>query len=220
MKMIWLTAILIAAVFGIPVAILCQAHSWVVAIPIVIGTFFILWIEVVAEKRAAGEKQGVFSMPVDFRALSGYRGLAALLLPVGKEDENQDIFDFLPMAKKRKPRKEAIKITDPNEGELYIIDCERFVTLMVDKTLTSSDKIVEMSLKKVLERYGRMKSHNNELERLLSDPGVLDVIKSDYRGNLILSINRNGEQILRDLMKQAKSGESKQKQLGELGVKI
>ena len=84
---------------------------------------------------------------------------------------------------------------------------------MVNKTLDSSDQIVELSLKKIMERYGQMSVHNQELQRLLQDPGVIDVIKSDYRGNLIQAINRNGEQILRDLVKQAKSSETKHKQL-------
>lgn len=220
MKRIWLTAILVAVVSAVPVAILCKNYPWIIAIPVAVGVIFVVWLEFVAENKAAAQKQNLFSMPMDFRALSGYRGLAALLLPSGKEDQNQDFFDFLPSAKKRKQLKEAFKITDPKEGEMYVVDCERFVTLMVDKTLSNSDKIVEMSLKKAVDRYGQMKSHNEELQRLLLDSGVLDVIKSDYRGNLIQSINRNGEQILRDLLKQAKASEAKQKQSGELGVRL
>src|ERR1700693_2806992 len=133
MKRIWLTAILIAVVLGIPAAVLCQSHPWIVAIPITLGTLLIVWLEVVADTNACVENPSLFSMPTDFRALSGYRGLAALLLPTGKEEDQQDVFSFLPAPKKRKQRKEAIKIADPNEGELYIIDCERFVALMVDK---------------------------------------------------------------------------------------
>ena len=77
--------------------------------------------------------------------------------------------------------------------------------------MDTADQIVEVSLKRIAERYGKMPAA--DLQRLLQDPGVVDVIKSDYRGNLILAINRRGEQILRDLVKQAKAQEAKQPRL-------
>jgi PHD/YefM family antitoxin component YafN of YafNO toxin-antitoxin module len=208
---IWLTAVLVAAVLGLPVAILVKSYPWVIAVPISLGVVLLLWVEMLNDRRRDSREPTLFSIPREFRALSGYRGLVALFLPTDQDDTKQDLFDFIPKSKRRRQHKEPIKITDPVEGEIYVIDCDRFVTLMVNKTLETADQIVEVSLKRVAERYGKMPSA--DLQRLLQDPGVVEVIKSDYRGNLILAINRHGEQILRDLVKQAKASESKQPRL-------
>jgi hypothetical protein len=84
------------------------------------------------------------------------------------------------------------------------------VTLLLNRVLPDADKVTEVSLLHALQRYSEMESHSVELARFLNDKTVQEVIKSDFRGNTLQSINRCGEAIIREMVREAKEAKRKQ----------
>jgi hypothetical protein len=148
-------------------------------------------------------------MPAKFFGLSRYRGHVSLAIPIEREEAGQEMFDFLKIPR-RKINKSARIIKDESGEEIYLIDGERFVTLLLNRVLPDADKVTEVSLLHALQRYSEMESHSVELARFLNDKTVQEVIKSDFRGNTLQSINRCGEAIIREMVREAKEAKRKQ----------
>jgi hypothetical protein len=211
---VWLVALIAAMVLGVPLSFLASKAPWVVCIPILAGTGIVLLLEAWRLTTKRRIQPALLKMPRDFLGMAGYKGYAVLAVPVEEEEkESQEIFDFLRVSRRKAPKTARI-IKDESGREVYLIDCERFVTMLLNRMLPNTDKATEMSLIHALHRYGEMRSTSVELEYFLRDKTVLDVIKSDFRGNTALTINRSGEAVIRELIKEAKAAkESKQGQL-------
>jgi hypothetical protein len=212
---IWIIATLVGIALGIPAALFSDRIHWFVWLPIVAGTLLVLIAEVAVERQTTGKQQSesnVPPMPSDFWGLSGYRGRVALAVRPKENEPGQGAFDFFrPFAATTKPLKTATILRDEQGTEIYVIDTERFVTLLVNRMISGADQVSELSLLRLVSRYSQMRRYRSELERLLRDRGLIDVIKADYRGNLIQVINRTGETIIRDLAREAKERQESKK---------
>jgi len=204
-RQIWLVAMLTAIVIGAPLSFFSDQAPWVIAIPILVGTSIIMLAEFAAMGRKGNQQLPLLKMGKSFWGLAAYRRHVALALPP-EDDEppDQGIFDFV-SAKRRNVSKTARLITDAESGDqVYVIDSERFVTLLLNRVLPNTDQVTEVSLLHAIHRYGEMNALSPELERFLTDKTVLEVVKSDFRGNTAQTVNRCGESVVRELVKQAK----------------
>ncbi len=178
-RQIWLVAVIVAALVGIPLSVFADKTPWLIVIPILIGVTVILAQEIWA-------------------SLS--RNAQLTLVGMPKE--------YLELAK---VTKSAEVITDDAGNKVHVIDSERFVTLLFNRILPSTDQVAELSLLRALRRYERMHTLSPQLEQFLKDKTVLTVIKADFKGNTAQAINRAGEAVIRELVRQASA--SKQNQL-------
>ena len=76
------------------------------------------------------------------------------------------------------------------------------------QAIEDSDKATEASLRIAAHRYGELHGISPELEQFLRDKGVLDVMKSDFRGNISANLNRACEAVIRDLIRRTKASKS------------
>jgi len=210
-KRIWLVAVLVGVILGPPLSFLAPNFPWIIIIPIVLGVGIVCFLEFSGSREKPERQIHLLKMPSSFFGLARYRGHVALGLPVEDDDPAQGTFDFLKIGRRR-PHKGARIIRDPETGEqIYLIDAERFVTKLLNQILHNTDQVTEVSLNHALHRYGEMELHSGELERFLKDKSVLEVVKSDFRGNTAQNVNRSGEAVIRELVSKAK--ESSQKDL-------
>lgn len=205
---IWLVAIAVAFATGFPISFFISKAPWLICIPILLGTSIICWFEFSGwELNRDQPELPWLKMPSDFLGLSSYRRHIWFSFQASQPQTDQEIFDFL-RASLRKPIKSPRIFKNPETGEdIYVIDSERFVTLLVNKMLPESDKAAEAALRLAWARYSKMKSVSNEFHQFLNDRSVLDVIKSDFRANTIQIVNRSGEAIIRSLIKAAQGKE-------------
>lgn len=212
-RQLWLIATIVALAVGVPLSFFASKLPWLICVPIFIGTAIIASIEVINVLKKSAMQLPLLKMPATFVGLAKYRGHVSLSVPVELEAADQETFDFL-KTPRRKISKSARIIKDESGDEIYIIDGERFVTLLVSKILPNADKVTELSFLHALQRYSEMESHSVELVQFLRDKTVLEVIKQDFRGNTAQTINRCGEAIIREMIKEAKEAkETKGKQL-------
>ncbi len=208
-RQLWLIAVIVALVLGVPLSFFSDKFPWLICIPVFTGTAIIACIEVFNVWKYQPAQPALIKMPSKFFGLARYRGHVALAVQPEAEESGQEIFEFL-----KKPRKKISKtariIKDDSGDEIYIIDGERFVTLLLSRLLPAADKVTEVSLLHALQRYWEMETHSVELERFLNDKTVQEVIKSDFRGNTVQTINRCGEAIIREMVKEAKEAKRKQ----------
>jgi hypothetical protein len=148
--------------------------------------------------------------PKGFWGLAKYKGHVALWSQVEKEPEDQWTFAFLHVPKKS-TSKSARMIRDPETGDLiYLIDTERFVSLLQKDISPSTDTVAEFAWKQALHQFGEMEGMSPELERFLSSKTTLEVLKSNIKGGVTHSINNSSEAALREIIRQFR--ESKRKE--------
>jgi hypothetical protein len=209
-RQLWLIAAILAVALGAPLSIWVDKVPWLIVVPIIFGASLVAFIEIAGLWRPSREQLELIRMPGNFLGLSRYRGHIALVLPTEKEEPGQKTFDFL-KAPARQSGKEARIIKDEFGQEIYAIDSERFVAMLATKLLPNVEKLTEVSLKHVLQRYGEMQHISEELDRFLRDANVLDVIKSDFRGNTSQTLNKSAEAVIRELVKQLKDIKAKKR---------
>src|SRR6266404_6556291 len=161
---IWLTAVLVAIVLGVPLAFFAEKYPWTIAIPIAVGTLVIIIPEILALLPPTGEQLPLIKMPRGYLGLSRYKGYAAIALPVESDDPDQQIFAFVNTPRK-KPGKYPAILKDTHGNELMVIDAERFISLVMGQATNESDKVTEASLKMAVHRYGETHGISVELER-------------------------------------------------------
>ncbi len=208
-RQIWLVAVIVAALVGIPLSVFADKTPWLIVIPILIGVTVILAQEIWASL-SRNAQLTLVGMPKEYLELARYRGHVALSIPVAEDDTRQEFFEFIKTSR-RKVTKSAEVITDDAGNKVHVIDSERFVTLLFNRILPSTDQVAELSLLRALRRYERMHTLSPQLEQFLKDKTVLTVIKADFKGNTAQAINRAGEAVIRELVRQASA--SKQNQL-------
>jgi hypothetical protein len=204
---IWLTAILVAIVLGVPSAFFAEKYPWVIAIPIAVGTLAVIVPEILGLLPPTGEQLPLIRMPRDYLGLSRYKGYAAIGLPTEEEEPDQQIFEFV-NTPRRKPNKFPAIVKDEHGNDIVVIDAERFISLVVGQTADTTDRVAEATLKMAVHRYGETHGISDELERFLRDRTVLDVIKSDFRGNVSANLNNACESVIRALIKRRKAAKA------------
>jgi hypothetical protein len=113
----------------------------------------------------------------------------------------------------RKKQKKTATIVHLEGKNHYLIDCDRFVALLLERMTEDANKAAEHALTMGIKRYGKTRPLEANVEKILSDKTVVEVIKSDFRGNMLMVINRTGEKIIRELTKQAKKGEESKSEM-------
>ena len=57
------------------------------------------------------------------------------------------------------------------------------------------------STKWTLIRFGKMEGNAKELQAFVADKSIREVIKADFRGNLLILVAKGGEKVVKDLLK-------------------
>ena len=210
-RRIWLAGILIATCVGGPLSLFANKAPWLIFIPMFLGTVIVCYLEIISELKSEGAQLPLVKVPRTFLGLHKYKGHVALWSPVEKEAEDQWSFAFLDVPKRRLPKVPRM-IIDPETGEqIYLIDTERFVSLLIDHVLPGTEQVSEFALLQALHRYGEMESISGELERFLRSKTVLEVLKSHIRGNMQQTINNSSEAVIREAVRHVKETRQKAK---------
>jgi hypothetical protein len=214
-RRIWLVAILTAVCIGAPISVFVKHSPWLISIPIIFGVVVLMAFQIVHELRSPSfQELPLVKSSGDLFGLTKYKGHVALSFPIEKVVNDQETFAFLDIPRKKAPKNARI-IRDPDTGEkIYLIDTERFISLLLSRVSDNTDKLTECSILHALQRYGEMHGISSDLEKFLRSKTTLEVIKSDFRGNAAHTINNSSEAAIRDAIKHLTQPKHKELEIG------
>ncbi|MEI9998783.1 MAG: hypothetical protein WDO13_06230 [Verrucomicrobiota bacterium] len=175
----------------IPVMLMKDRHPWIILVPIAIGLFLIVFVQLTVDIWPSMTKLffGSFSGPASGIPdhLADFQNTTTFSLQVDprKDSSDQELFPFFDSALRatRKPQKVRLE----SGKEMYILGAERFVELLVDQLLKDSDKVVENSMTMAAIRFGK-----DKIPKVM-----MEAIQADFRGNWIATVSRDGEVVLK-----------------------
>ena len=199
-RRIWAVAFGVAIASAIPVVLLKHQAPWVVAVPICLGVLLGLFLELRDDfgKEIRDLEDDVATLSSEFKGLLDYTGKMVLEVPSAKQDKGQTLFSFLQPDKTIRRKMSRVRL-DSGE-EIFVINCDRYVDLLVSKLLEDSDKVVEHSLTMASKRFGAARPEQLTQKGFLTKT-ILETLKADFRGNWITVVSRNAERVIRDLEK-------------------
>jgi hypothetical protein len=199
---------LVGFMFAVPAAAFPNYALWFVIAGMLAGVSIALYLEFKSDQKE--EVTGLLAeLPAEFEGLGAFKDI--VYLEIQKHLQSGQLeFDeptILKLQSQRKKQNKLATVVQLSGKNHYLVDCDRFIALLLDKMTEDANKAAEHALAMGIKRYGSVQTVNKELERLLSDKSVVEVIKSDFRGNMLMVINRSGEKVVRELIKQAKKSE-------------
>jgi hypothetical protein len=200
-------ALFIALLFALPAAALPKFSLWFVFGGILSCVLVAMYLELKSEQEE--EKEELLAvLPAEYEGLGSFADVVFLELKQPSQPGQLEWTSIVGMQKDRGQRKTATVVHLAGKNH-YLVDSDRFVALLLDKMMQDADKAAEHAILMGMKRYGDVRTIDRELERFLSDKTVIEVIKSDFRGNMLMVINRSGEKVIRELIKKALSEATK-----------
>jgi hypothetical protein len=96
-------------------------------------------------------------------------------------------------------------VQDGAGNELPIINCDRYSALLIEYLMANLDKATEHALLAGLARFGQMGGRANDIHIFITDKAIREIVKSDFRGNLLTLVAKGGEKVVKDLVKAAEA---------------
>jgi hypothetical protein len=195
-------AFLLGLAFALPAAFFPAFAKLFIAL----GAFTIVaacvFMEIKSEREAEISNPPVVAeLPEQYRGLSSFDKIVYLEMGEKGAPGQLELPSLAQLQRESRSRKHPIMIKYPTGREVFLIDCDQFVAVLLDRMTEDANKAAEHALQMGLKRYGKVHSVSAELERFLTDKSILEVIKSDFRGNMLMVINRSGEKIVREMIK-------------------
>lgn len=195
-------ALLLGLAFAVPAA----AFPALAKLFIVMGALTIvaacIFIEIRSEREAEISNPPIVAeLPEQYRGLSSFDKIVYLEMSEKGAPGQLELPSLAQLQRESRTKKNPIMIKYPTGREVFLIDCDQFVAVLLDRMTEDANKAAEHALQMGLKRYGKVHSVSAELERFLTDKSIMEVIKSDFRGNMLMVINRSGEKIVREMIK-------------------
>lgn len=203
LKQLRTIAALIGLMFAVPAAAFPNHALLFILLGTAVGVSIALYLEFKSEQ-AEDVEELLAELPAEYEGLGSLKDIVYLELKQPSQPGQLEMPSIIEMQKERGPRKNATVVHLAGKNH-YLVDCDRFIALLLDKMTEDANKAAEHAVSMGIKRYGNVRTIDKELERFLSDPSVIEVIKSDFRGNMLMVINRSGEKVIRELMKKARS---------------
>ena len=200
-------ALLVALLFAFPAAAFPKFSILFVVIGTATGVLIALFLELQSEQ-AQDVDDVLVALPAEYEGLGSFKDIVFLELKQPSQPGQLEMPSIIGMQKDRGQRKTTVVVHLAGKNH-YLVDCDRFVALLLDKMTEDADRAAEHAILMGMRRYGSVRLIDKELERFLSDKSVVEVIKSDFRGNMLMVINRSGEKIIRELIKKARAEATK-----------
>ncbi len=197
----WVFSFILAIAFAPFVVVFKERAPWLIAVPLGIGAAGILLFEWVAAQKSE-TKQGdcLVTIQNGFEGLRSYEEMLALeITPRRKEAKGQ--LALFPGFSETTPTNAIKSIVDDAGRKIEVVNCDRYSALLVSYLLDHLDDATEKSLAAGLHRFGKINKGQNDLYALVQDKGLREVIKSDFRGNLLSLVSKGGEKVVKDLLK-------------------
>lgn len=196
----WAVSFALAIVSAPAIILYKQSAPWLIAVPLSLGTIFI----VIYEFRTAFSSQSVsevlVTFPPSFVGQSAYSRLLSLeIQPKTKVPKEQ--LPLFPGFTDTTAAKSLRLIRDEKGQEIAVVSCDRFSALLVTYLLDNMDKATEKSLRAGLARFGELGKSHSDINIFVYDKTIREVIKSDFRGNLVTLVSKGGEKVIKDLLK-------------------
>lgn len=201
LSQIRLIAFFVALAMAVPAAAFPKFALLFVAAGVVLGSGIAMYLEFRSEE-AEEREELLATLPAEFEGLGCFTDTVFLELKQPAQPGQLEMSSIVGMQKERGQRKTATVVRLAGKNH-FLVDSDRFIALLLDKMTEDADKAAEHALLMGLKRYGSVQMIEKELERFLSDKSVTEVIKSDFRGNMLMVINRSGEKIIRELIKKS-----------------
>jgi hypothetical protein len=201
-------ALLVGLLFALPAAALPAYSVWFVAAGLCCGLGIALYLEFRSEEKEEVQEL-LATLPAEYEGLGSFKDMVYLEIQKPAQSGQLEFAEptIAKMQEKLKKQNKMATVVHLAGKNHYLIDCDRFIALLLDKMTEDANKAAEHALIMGIKRYGTVEKISQEVERILSDKSVIEVIKSDFRGNMLMVINRSGEKVIRELIKQAKKAE-------------
>ncbi|MGA2137523.1 MAG: hypothetical protein ABSH14_01550 [Verrucomicrobiia bacterium] len=205
-RRIWLIAAITATIGAPMVASFRVPAPWLIAVPISIGILVVVFMEFAPDTQDQTPDSQIHgpvsAIPEGFQGLAAYKGAFALEIKRRKRvPKGQLSFDGLVV--EVRPTRKAQFATDDTGKEILIVDCDRFVGMLVSRLIEDADKAAEHALAVAWQRFGKAAGEHSDIKIFIEDKTVREAIKSDFRGNILTIIAHSGEKIVKELLKDA-----------------
>jgi hypothetical protein len=210
---VWIFSFGLAIIFAPLVVVLNNSAPWLIAVPIVIGAVAIFIYELWASSQWESDEPGYFvGFPQDLKGLKAYEQFFALEInPPRRKDGKGQLALFAGFTETTSSN--SIRFVDSTDGRrIAIIPCDRYSALLITYLLENLDKATEKSLAAGMSRFGKLGKGQSDIKLFVQDKGIREIIKADFRGNLLSLVTKGGEKVVKDLLKTAELRSELEKQ--------
>lgn len=197
----WVFSFLLATAFAPFIIIFKQSAPWLIVVPLAVGAVVIFaheWMAV--SKIDPSDAEHLVTVPAGYLGLKSYEDFFALeIKPKPREGKGQ--LPLFPGFIEATPAKSIHFIEDDTGRQIAVIPCDRYSALLITYLLDNLDKVTEKSLSAGLARFGKLGKGNSDIKMFVQDRAIREVIKSDFRGNLLSLVSKGGEKVVKDLLK-------------------
>ena len=171
-----------------------------IVVPLVLGTGVIVIYEFRAAFSSRLDLEVLVTCPSSFIGQPAYSQLLSLEIhPKAKVPKEQ--LSLFPGFAETTPANSLRLMKDEKGKEIAVVSCDRFSALLVTYLLDNMDKATEKSLRAGLVRFGDLGKGQSDIQIFVHDKTIREVIKSDFRGNLVTLVSKGGEKVIKDLLK-------------------
>lgn len=205
----WVFSFVVALVFAPFIVLFQHSAPWLIAVPIILGAAVIFISEWRFSAVMPPDIEVFESLPKGFSGLKSYEQFLSLTIQTTKKTpKNQlSLFDAFP----EPTSVNSIRtLYDANSKEIAAVNCDRFSALLISYLLENLDTATEKSLRAGLSRFGELGKGNSDIKMFVHDKTIREVIKADFRGNLVALVSRGGEKVVKDLLKSMAAEKEKQ----------
>lgn len=196
----WAVSFMLAIVSAPLIVLFKQSAPWLITVPLVLGTGIIVIYEFKAAFGSQSDLEVLVTFPPNFIGQAAYSRLLSLEIhPKTKVPKEQ--LSLFPGFTETTPANSLRVIKDEKGKEIAVVSCDRFSALLVTYLLDNMDKATEKSLRAGLARFGELGKGQSDIQIFVHDKTVREVIKSDFRGNLVTLVSKGGEKVIKDLLK-------------------
>ena len=203
---IWIIAAIVATVSTPFVVLWKESLPWLITIPISIGVVIVFASEFRRQLQMREDSETslvtISALPPDYKGIGAYEESVALEIKPLRRGAKGQLDMFEAMNAEDFPQTKVRVFRNALGKEVYVVNCNRFVELMVSKLVDDVDKAAEHALAMAWKRYRQDTKDREELRKFL-DKTVRETIKSDFRGNALIIFSKTGEKVMKELVASA-----------------
>ncbi len=207
-RVAWFFSFGLAILFAPFVVAFKNQAPWLIAVPVGLGALAVLLFEV-THSRSKGALEALIVLPEGYHGLKAYENLLALEIKHPKKASKGQL-PLLPGFEEPRPHNSLRILRDERGTEISVVNCDRYSALLITYLLDNLDKVTDHALAAGLVRFGRAGKGGIDLQALVQDKSVREVIKADFRGNLVMVVSKGGEKVLKDLIKATEEAKAKE----------
>jgi hypothetical protein len=191
----WLIGAITALVFAFPATYWRNEAPWIMAIGVVVGVSFTLFVEISRSRKP----QFLVTLSPGQKTWRFHRRILSLFIrradPVPSMSAQLELIGLEAIA--QKPAKRVIVIRDDQQRTMTLVELERFMARITSVIGEDLGRSSEYALRTAWERLKPLQDEYPQMELFFRDPMVIETLRKDISANAHMAIAKCGEQAAR-----------------------